>query len=98
MLLPVRILLIVPGFPQEPCPSLPRNALPIPNAPILMTFIKRSSYVVGYDLMVEPGLEPEGNHGETWNRMAEQIGVEIRRAGAGNDQATPILVGPSGAR
>ncbi|MDX6530196.1 MAG: hypothetical protein QOH41_2486 [Blastocatellia bacterium] len=52
--------------------------------------------VVGYDLMVEPGLEPEGNHRETWNRMAEQIRIEIRRAGAGNDQATPILIGPSG--
>lgn len=52
--------------------------------------------VVGYDLMVEPGLEPEGNHRATWNRMAEQIRIEIRRAGGGNDQATPILIGPSG--
>jgi hypothetical protein len=28
--------------------------------------------------------------------MAEQIRIEIRRAGAGNDQATPILIGAWG--
>jgi hypothetical protein len=60
--------------------------------------LRNQPNVVGYDLMVEPGIsDTEGEHRETWNRMAEGIRLAIRRADGGNDQMTPILIGPSGA-
>ena len=60
--------------------------------------LRNQPNVVGYDLMVEPGIsDTEGEHRETWNRMAEDIRLAIRRADGGNDQMTPILIGPSGA-
>jgi len=54
--------------------------------------------VIGYDLMVEPGLERDGGtHRDTWNKFAELMRARIRRTDGGNDQATPILIGTAGA-
>jgi hypothetical protein len=54
--------------------------------------------VIGYDLMVEPGLEREGGtHKDTWNKFAELMRARIRRTDGGNDQRTPILIGTAGA-
>jgi hypothetical protein len=62
------------------------------------TRLRDEGAVIGYDLMVEPGLDREGgDHRDIWNRLAEQIRVSIRSAGGGNDQLTPILIGPAGA-